>query len=116
EPSAAAAPLAGRVQVVRIDGTRVTLTPVAFQDGWLSGESELLGPCRVHIDEESELLIGDRVLRQAAELPYSQWRLTSAVEPIAARAGAADGAEDDGLDSPLIGRPAPDFTLTLLDG
>ncbi|HEV7221203.1 MAG TPA: redoxin domain-containing protein [Pirellulales bacterium] len=117
EAPPAAAPLAGRVQVVRIDGTRVTLTPVAYQDGWLSGESELLGPCRVHIDEESELLIGDRVLRHAAELPYSQWRLASAVEPIAARAGAtADAAEDGGLDSPLSGRPAPDFALTMLDG
>jgi peroxiredoxin len=117
EPPAVLAALKGRVQVVRIDGSRVTLTPVAFQDGWLSGESELLGPCRVHIDQESELLIGDRVLRHAAELPYSQWRLASAIEPAAARAGASPGeAEDGGVDSPLAGRPAPDFELTLLDG
>ena len=111
-------PPAGRVQVVRIDGSRVTFTPQEFKDGWLSGVSELLGACRVHIDQESELLIGDRVLRQAAELPYSQWRLASAVEPIAARAEAAPGgsAEEGGADSILIGRAAPDFELSQLDG
>lgn len=111
-------PPAGRVQVVRIDGSRVTFTPQEFKDGWLSGVSELLGACRVHIDQESELLIGDRVLRQAAELPYSQWRLTSAVEPIAARAVATSGGaiEDGGADSILIGRSAPDFELSQLDG
>jgi peroxiredoxin len=110
-------PLAGSVQVVRIDGTRVTFTPREFADGWLSGVSELLGPCRVHVDEESELLFGDRVLRHAAELPYSQWRLASATEPIAARAEASPGGgEDDGVESILIGRAAPEFTLALVDG
>jgi peroxiredoxin len=71
----------------------------------------------VHIDQESELLLGDRVLRHAAELAYSQWRLASAIEPAAARPGASPGgAEDGGVDSPLAGRPAPDFDLKLLDG
>lgn len=111
-------PLAGSVQVVRIDGTRVTFTPQEFADGWLSGVSELLGPCRVHVDQESELLFGDRVLRHAAELPYSGWRLASATEPIAARAEASAGgdAEDEGVESILIGRAAPEFSLALLDG
>ena len=111
-------PLAGGVQVVRIDGTRVTFTPREFADGWLSGESELLGPCRVHVDQESELLFGDRVLRHAAELPFSQWRLTSAVEPIADRAESSPGANADegGVDSILIGREAPEIALAQLDG
>lgn len=108
----------GAVQITRIDGTRVTLVPDEVEDGWISGENELLGPRRVHVEQESELLLGKQVLRNAAKSPYGEWRLTSAVEPAVSRMDASQAADAGaaGLGSSLIGRPAIDFDAELLNG
>ncbi len=108
----------GCVQVVRIDGTRVSFAPQEVKDGWISGVNPLLGSFRVHVDQESELLIGNRVLQRAAQSTYGGWKLTNAAEPLASRMDRSDatGAEQAGVGSLLIGRPAPDFDLELLSG
>ncbi len=108
----------GSVQVVRIDGTRMTFVPQEFQEGWISGTNELLGPCRVHVDQESELLIGARVLQRAQQSPFGDWKLVNATEPLVSRSDSAAGSESEesAAGSVLIGRPAPDFALETLAG
>jgi peroxiredoxin len=65
-----------------------------------------------------QLVIGSAIEQVAAQLPYQQWKLKNAPEPKYVTAGdGADGAGgDSGTESPLVGKPAPDFTLDLVGG
>ena len=47
----------------------------------------------------------------ALALPYQRWNLQPAIEPKFAQAGGTPGIESD-----LVGKPAPDFELETLDG
>ena len=72
------------------------------------------GGCR-QIDQ---LLIGSAIDQVAAQLPYQQWKLKNAPEPkyVTAADGADGAGGDTGMESPLVGKPAPDFTLSLVGG
>jgi peroxiredoxin len=61
-------------------------------------------------------LIGDAIEKAASALWFAQWKLTNAPDPKYVTAG--DGAEggDSGAESPLVGKPAPDFDLALVGG
>jgi thiol-disulfide isomerase/thioredoxin len=116
DEEAAAEPPAGCVQAVRLDGVRLTFTGEEVTDEWISGRSDLLGPCRVRFDQLRELLFGNRVKRAAMKLEYS-WKLVDAQVPLAFRVDPATGGPaPDGADSPLVGQAAIDFELPLLDG
>lgn len=101
-----------RAQAVRADGIRLTFRPEAVEGATISGRSDVLGPCQVALAEVDQLLIGGAIDRAAAGLTYGRWTLHKAVEP----KFAAGGAIASGTDSPLIGQPAPDFTLDRLEG
>ena len=104
----------GRVQALRRDGIRLTFVPDSFADETLAGTSELLGAMKVPIRDVDQLLIGRAIESAAAQTAYGPWRLTNAVEPkIATEDGEAHSA---GTESALVGNPAPDFKLDLLDG
>jgi len=106
-----------RVQALRNDGVRVTFDAEQFQGQILSGSSDLLGPCRVEIATTDRILLGAAIEQAAAELVYQRWRLQNAVEPrFVQEEGKSDGDRSPGTDSPLVGQPAPDFKLDLLDG
>ncbi len=107
-----------RVQAVKGDGIRLTFRPTAQADGTLSGLSEVLGACQVRLADVDQLLIGPAIEKAAAQLAYGRWTLHNAEEPKFARADAAGGAGAGaaGSESPLVGKPAPDFELELLDG
>ncbi len=111
-------PNATRVQAMRNDGVRLTFVADKFADSTLSGKSEVLGPCRVALKEMDQLLIGDAIDKAAATLIYQQWKLKNAPEPkyVTASEGDDAGGNGTGVESPLVGKPAPDFTLSLLDG
>ena len=99
------------------DGNRLTFVAEHLAGTILSGRSELLGVCRIDLQKIDQLLIGPAIEDNAAMLAFHQWRLKASVDPLAAREdgdGAGDGAE--GQDSALVGKPAPDFELDLLDG
>jgi hypothetical protein len=104
--------------VQRSDGNRLTFSPERLSEQILIGTSEVLGACRVDLAQIDQLLIGDAIDRAAAELPYHRWKLHRATERRYVQ--AADGANPDGrtpgTDSPLVGTPAPEFELPLLDG
>jgi thiol-disulfide isomerase/thioredoxin len=108
---------ANRVQAVRTDGIRLTFSAERFADGTLSGKSDVLGDCKVRLQDLDQLLIGGSVEKEATQLAYQQWKLQNAPEPKSAQAdggGSPDG--NAGTESALVGKPAPDFELELLGG
>jgi thiol-disulfide isomerase/thioredoxin len=107
-----------RVQAVHDNGTRLTFHPTHCKDSILSGTSDALGPCRIGLDSIDQLLIGNTIDEAVTKTAYQQWKLRNAIEPmfVAAEANAARGAGSSGLDSALVGKPAPDFELEMLGG
>ncbi len=112
--SPATADEATRVQTVRSDGVRLTCFVDSVADGLLIGRNEVLGECRIEARQADQLLIGGEIDRSAAKLAYARWKLHHAAEPKFVQ--EENGEMQAGTDSPLVGRPAPDFTLTALDG
>jgi peroxiredoxin len=105
-----------RVQALRNDGVRLTFNAEKFAGKTLSGKSDVLGPCQVAVKQIDQLLINSSIEKAVSELPYQQWKLTNAPDPkyITAKDGGEGG--DSGAESPLVGKPAPDFNLTLVGG
>ena len=107
-----------RVQAVCTDGTRLTFSADRFAANTLSGKSDVLGDCRVRVDEVDQLLINAAIEREAARLAYQQWKLHDAPEPkvVQDEDGNTPSGRTPGTESALVGKPAPDFTLDLLGG
>jgi len=107
-----------RVQVVRTDGFRLTFVADRLAEKFLLGKSDVLGTCRVKLDEVDQLLFNSAIDESAAQLEYQQWKLRNAEEPKFAKddgdASTPGGAS--GTESALVGKPAPDFALDLLAG
>ncbi len=94
------------------DGTRVTFSAEQVADGVISGTSDVVGACSAKLDAIDALLLGRSIETEASTLVYGRWILQDAEEPKFAQAAG----ESDGTESPLVGKPAPDFELALLDG
>jgi thiol-disulfide isomerase/thioredoxin len=107
-----------RLQAVRHDGIRLTFLADQCARGIISGRSDVLGPCRVRLQDVDQFLIGKGIERAAALLVYQQWKLKDAPEPKAARqdGGPSPAGRPPGTESALVGKPAPDFELELLGG
>jgi peroxiredoxin len=108
-----------RVQALRNDGVRLTFQAHKFAGASLSGQSDVLGPVQVAVAQMDQLLFGAEIDKAAAQLAYQQWKLTNAPEPKFVTAGAggeSEGGGDSGVESPLVGKPAPDFSLELVGG
>ena len=118
DPSKKPAPAsqATRLQAVRNDGIRVTFLPDQVADNTVSGKSEILGVCRVRVGEVDQLLFGGGIEEAAALLAYGQWKLQNAPEPTLPSDGGSSGGGSSGTESPLVGKPAPDFDLDLVEG
>jgi len=84
----------------------------------LLGTSDVLGACRVRLGEVDQVLINGAIDQDLARLAYQRWRLTDAVEPKVAQddGDPSPDGRDRGTDFPLVGKPAPDFELELLEG
>ncbi len=90
--------------------------PLQFAGDTLSGRSEILGDTRVRIGEIDQLLVGDSIEDAASLLKFGRWKLTNAPEPIESSPDSPGGNGSTGTESPLVGKPAPDFDLALVDG
>jgi peroxiredoxin len=104
-----------RVQAVEENGIRLTFRPEQFADSTLSGTSDLLGTCRVALEYVDQLLFGSAIEEAATRAAYQQWKLQYAVEPkfVQDEKNKSGGA---GVESPLVGKAAPDFDLDLVGG
>jgi thiol-disulfide isomerase/thioredoxin len=117
---AAAEPTPGiRVQTMNANGNRLTFMVDRANHQELSGRSEVLGRCRARLTDVDQLLFGNFIEKSASELALNSWKLHNAKEPrfVLAGSGAAAGERElSGLESPLVGLPAPSFRLDMLDG
>lgn len=106
-----------RVQAIQADGVRLTFVPRECTGEVLLGASKLLGDCRVKLINIDALILGSMIDRLAGEQAFQEWKLSNAVEPRYLReAAAGDGSTPPPVASGLIGKPAPDFRLDLLEG
>lgn len=105
-----------RVQAIHANGVRLTFTSNQFGGDELVGESPILGACLVNIRTVDQLLFGSYIDSSNEDLPFQQWQLTHAPDPKVLAEGGGDGMQNSGISSPLVGNPAPDFQLDLLEG
>jgi thiol-disulfide isomerase/thioredoxin len=103
-----------RVQTVRAPADRLTFLAHKMEHGTLSGENEVLGPCRSQISTFDELLFGASIEDAASKLASQRWKLHDAQEPKAATADAS--GQPTGTESNLCGQPAFAVKLDLLTG
>src|SRR5262249_31935521 len=105
-----------RVQSLRNSGNRLTFVARSVDDGTVSGQSDVLGPCRAKLADADQFLFGTYIEQSASRLAYNIWKLHNAAEPKYVQAGASGSGGLTGLESPLCGQPAFPFKLDLLDG
>jgi thiol-disulfide isomerase/thioredoxin len=107
-----------RLQAVQSNGIRLTFRPEEAGGGELVGSSDLLGVCLVDLKNVDRLLFGDAIAAAEDELLFYEWRLSHAPEPsvYSETDAAAGGGATAGTESPLVGQPAPEFSLRTLDG
>ncbi len=105
-----------RVQAVRADGVRLTFVPHGFANNSLIGHSELLGACKVEVKAVDRILLGNMIEASSDETLYDAWRLSDAIEPKYVSDDPSSSPATSGLNSALIGKPAPEVKLDLLDG
>jgi peroxiredoxin len=113
EPGTAKQTLA---QAINSKGNRLTFVLNKFDGKTISGTSEVLGACRADLNEVDELLFGPAIEQSAAKLAYHDWKLHHAPEPKFVTADAGGGDAAAGIESALVGQPAPAFQLDYLDG
>lgn len=114
----ATVPEATRVQTLVRNKDRVTFFADKVEGATLSGSSDILGECRSELADIDQLLFGDYIEQAAAKLAYHRWKLHYATEPkfVLAESDDAGGRPINGTESPLVGQPAPDFTVSTLAG
>jgi thiol-disulfide isomerase/thioredoxin len=116
-PPAPERSVGARVQALPPNGNRLTFFATQVEASVLTGHSDILGSCRVNLTEVNELLVESAIDRAAATLAFHQWRLKPAIDPLEFQEnGAAEDGGMEGLESALVGKPAPEIDLELLDG
>jgi thiol-disulfide isomerase/thioredoxin len=105
-----------RVQAVRADGVRLTFVPHEFANNSIIGSSDLLGACQVDVKTVDRILLGNMIEESSDETLYDVWQLSNALEPKYVSDDASSSPATAGVNSVLIGKPAPEVRLDLLDG
>jgi thiol-disulfide isomerase/thioredoxin len=104
------APFSGQVQVLKRDQKRITFTATKVTANSIEGFSEILGPCQFTVNEVDQVIFGKQIAIEASELPYNQWKLNPAIEPLVMQGmGPVNGGT-------FVGETAPDVYLQQLDG
>lgn len=100
------------LQAQLADGFSITMKPQRLIDGQIEGYSVLLGKCSFPARSVRELFTGNLKARHQL-VAYDTWVTQMAREP------DWDISQSDGGNSQaseMIGKPAPDFSLPMLDG
>ncbi len=101
-----------QVHTIRKDGRGLTFVPSGAAEGKLVGVSALLGECAQPIAELKTIFFGRDVGAQARALKKELWKLSLAQLPKVYQEGEGTLGEPE---SPLVGKPAPDFKLQAID-
>jgi thiol-disulfide isomerase/thioredoxin len=102
-----------QVHAIRKDSRGITFVPKSMKDGKLLGKSFLLGDCEQTIADLQVILFGRDVGAQARALKKEIWKLSLAQLPKVYQEG--EGGASAETQSPLVGKPAPNFKLKALD-
>ncbi len=102
-----------QVHAIRKDSRGITFVPKAMKDGKLLGTSFLLGDCEQAIADLQVILFGRDVGAQARALKKEIWKLSLAQLPKVYQEG--EGGASAESQSPLVGKPAPNFKLMAID-
>jgi thiol-disulfide isomerase/thioredoxin len=102
-----------QVHAIRKDSRGITFVPKSVRDGKLLGKSFLLGDCEQVIADLQVILFGRDVGAQARALKKEIWKLSLAQLPKVYQEG--EGGASAETQSPLVGKPAPNFKLMALD-
>jgi thiol-disulfide isomerase/thioredoxin len=94
----------------------LTFRPEQLSAGELSGHSDLLGRCSIAVKDLNQLLFGRNISEQVRAFREDPWTLSLAQTPRVYMEDGADSSAPAGENSPLVGKPAIDFTLKSLDG
>ncbi len=99
-------------QFVMMNGSRLHLAADRVEGGRFVGNSALLGECRISIENVREMKRGPAIpahaIPQEDLAGYSGWKLKYTPDPVIPTGSG-------GPSSPLIGKPAPEVKLTMLD-
>ncbi len=102
-----------QVHAIRKDNRGITFVPKAMKNNKLLGKSFLLGDCEQALADLQVMLFGPDVGAQARALKKELWKLSLAQLPKVYQEG--EGGASTESQSPLVGKPAPDFKLKALD-
>ncbi|MCA9195410.1 MAG: TlpA family protein disulfide reductase [Planctomycetales bacterium] len=107
-----------RIHAITSGNRGLTFVPNSISQGRIVGQSQLLGDCTVELNQLDRLLFGDQLSQQIRELQNSPWNLTLAKLPkvYADVSTSNEGGITPGMESALVGKPAPDFGLDDLNG
>ncbi|HUG18972.1 MAG TPA: TlpA disulfide reductase family protein [Planctomycetaceae bacterium] len=111
----AAPPSLHEVQVILAGDNRSTFVPSEISDESVIGTSDVIGACRFQLASIDQIVFGGHIEVVVRDLPFHEWVLTPAPDPLYVQA-AEGGSADDGRASAFVGKPAPDFQLELLTG
>lgn len=115
KPANISQPELHEVQVLLVGDNRSTFFPREITDERILGTSDVIGRVSYDLALVDQIIFGEKIELAAQDLPYHQWALTPALEPLYLLAENGSSS-DDGLASAFVGQPAPDFRLKLLDG
>ncbi|MEM0925244.1 MAG: TlpA disulfide reductase family protein, partial [Planctomycetota bacterium] len=98
---------------IQKSGSRVGLVPTAVTTETIVGTHPHLGSSSVAWEDISLLSFNGYLTESIRSKPYSKWKLADAPEPTIPDGGPGG---DSGKGSKLVGKPAPNFKLELLNG
>ena len=106
------------VHAIGDDNRGLTFEPVKTEGGILRGNSDLLGECSANLMDLSRLFFGTDTGKQVREFAEDPWTLSLAKLPKAFQKRSDEASENvaHGVESPLLGKTAPGFTLDDLSG
>ena len=105
-----------RVHAIRSSDRGLTFVPTGVSSNSLHGDSDLLGECKVRIQDVHQLLFGTDITEAIREFRDDPWTLSLAQYPRAFLEDGETGGNSVGELSPLVGELAPDFGLDTLAG
>lgn len=107
-----------RIHAISTGDRGLTFQPQKVVDGTIYGQSELLGDCSINVQLVNQLLFGRDIGLRVREYRQDPWTLSLAQYPkVYLDDGTGDPLEGNlGMQSPLVGEAAPDFTLKTLTG
>jgi thiol-disulfide isomerase/thioredoxin len=102
------------VHVVNADDQGLTLLPVSVQGGVLAGKSSIIGDVTIKLDEISQLFFGPETGLKARQRRNVTYELELAQMP--REQSDAEGGISSPVAHPLVGKPAPEWSLKNLSG